>query len=61
VVDGPVAGLQVAGDTLTGARLASGEVVALDTLVVAPRLTALADVLESLGLKPVDVERMRWP
>ena len=56
VVDGPVAGLMVAGDTLTGVRLASGEVVALDTVVVAPRFTARAGVLESLGLKPVDVE-----
>jgi thioredoxin reductase/2-polyprenyl-3-methyl-5-hydroxy-6-metoxy-1,4-benzoquinol methylase len=56
VVDGPVAGLEVAGDTLTGVRLASGEVVALDAVVVAPRFTARAGVLESLGLKPVDVE-----
>jgi thioredoxin reductase/SAM-dependent methyltransferase len=56
VVDGPVAGLMVAGDTLTGVRLASGQVVALDAVVVAPRFTARAGVLESLGLKPVDVE-----
>src|SRR6266508_6306774 len=56
VVDGPVAGLVVAGDTLSGVRLASGEVVALDAVVVAPRFTARAGVLESLGLKPVDVE-----
>jgi thioredoxin reductase/SAM-dependent methyltransferase len=56
VVEGPVAGLVVAGDTLTGVRLASGEVVALDAVVVAPGLTARADVLESLGLKPVEVE-----
>jgi thioredoxin reductase/2-polyprenyl-3-methyl-5-hydroxy-6-metoxy-1,4-benzoquinol methylase len=56
VVDGPVAGLVVADDTLTGVRLASGEVVALDAVVVAPRFTAHAGVLESLGLGPVDVE-----
>lgn len=56
VVDGPVAGLEVAGDALTGVRLASGEVVTLDTVVVAPRFTARAGVLESLGLKPVDLE-----
>jgi thioredoxin reductase/SAM-dependent methyltransferase len=56
VVDGPIAGLVVAGDTLTGVRLASGEVVALDTVVVAPRLMARAGALASLGLKPVDVE-----
>ncbi len=35
-------------------RLASGEVVALDAVVVSPPLTARADVLESLGLKPLD-------
>lgn len=56
VVDGPVAGLVVADDALTGVRLASGEIVALDTVVVAPRFTARAGVLASLGLKPVDVE-----
>jgi thioredoxin reductase len=56
IVDGPVAGLEVADDQLTGVRLASGELVALDALVVAPRFTARAEVLESLGLKPVDVE-----
>ena len=56
VVDGPVAGLVVADDTLTGVRLASGEVVALDTVVLAPRLSARAGLLASLGLKPVDVE-----
>jgi thioredoxin reductase/2-polyprenyl-3-methyl-5-hydroxy-6-metoxy-1,4-benzoquinol methylase len=56
VVDGRVAGLEAAGDTLTGVRLTSGEVVALNAVVVAPRFTARAGVLESLGLKPVDVE-----
>ncbi len=56
VVDGPVAALEVAGDTLTGVRLASGEVVALDAVVVAPRSTARAGVVVSLGLSPVDVE-----
>jgi thioredoxin reductase len=56
VVDGPVAGLEVADDTLTGVRLSSGEVVALDTVVVASRSTARAGVFESLGLKPDEVE-----
>ncbi|WP_200215774.1 bifunctional NAD(P)/FAD-dependent oxidoreductase/class I SAM-dependent methyltransferase [Micromonospora coerulea] len=56
VVDGPVAGLAVTGDALTGVRLASGEVVDLDAVVVAARLTARSGVLRSLGLKPVDVE-----
>ncbi|MEQ4304277.1 bifunctional NAD(P)/FAD-dependent oxidoreductase/class I SAM-dependent methyltransferase [Plantactinospora sp. B6F1] len=56
VVPGRVTGLEIADDTLTGVRLASGEVVALDAVVVAPRFTARAGVLESLGVKPVDVE-----
>jgi len=56
VVPGRVAGLEITDDRLTGVRLASGEVVALDALVVAPRFTARAGVLESLGVKPVDVE-----
>ena len=56
VVEGPVAGLVVAGDALTGVRLASGEVVELDAMAVAPRFTARSGVLESLGLKPVDAE-----
>lgn len=55
VVGGQVAGLQVAGDALTGVRLASGEVVALDAVVVAPRMSARGGVLDSLGLAPVDV------
>ncbi|GAA4732746.1 NAD(P)/FAD-dependent oxidoreductase [Phytohabitans rumicis] len=56
VVPGPVAGLTVVDDTLTGVRLASGETVELDAVVVAPRFTARSGVLESLGIKPVDVE-----
>ncbi|MET7460909.1 FAD-dependent oxidoreductase [Nonomuraea sp. NPDC005501] len=56
VVEGPVAAVEVSGDRLTGVRLASGEVVGIDALIVSPRLTARAGVLESLGLKPVEVE-----
>ncbi|MGY3514876.1 FAD-dependent oxidoreductase [Micromonospora sp. PTRAS2] len=56
VVADRVAAVEVTDDTLTGVRLASGEVVALDAVVVAPRFTARAEVLESLGCKPVDVE-----
>jgi len=55
VVDGPVAALEIEDDALTGVRLASAEVVALDAVVVSPWLTARAGVLRSLGLKPVDV------
>jgi thioredoxin reductase len=56
VVAGPVAELVVTDDTLTGARLGSGEVVPLDALVVTPRFTARADVLATLGLMPVEVQ-----
>lgn len=60
VADGPVTAVEVAndddGDRLTGVRLASGETVPLDALVVAPRVTARAELLESLGLRPVAVE-----
>ncbi|WP_327044578.1 FAD-dependent oxidoreductase [Microbispora sp. NBC_01189] len=57
VADGQVAEVEVTGDTLTGVRLASGDVIALDAVVVAPRFTARADVARSLGLTPVDVEK----
>ena len=46
VVDGPVVGLEVAGDALTGVRLASGEVVALDALVVATYAAPRPDLLD---------------
>jgi thioredoxin reductase len=54
VVDGEVAGLTVDGDRLTGVRLASGEVVARDVLVVAPRFTARSQLLTDLGLETAD-------
>jgi thioredoxin reductase/SAM-dependent methyltransferase len=56
VVEGPVAGLQVTDDRLTGVRLASGQVIPRDALTVAPRLTARADVAASLGLKTSEQE-----
>ncbi len=56
VVDGPVAGLVVDDDRLTGVRLATGEMVELDAVVVAPRFIARAALLASLGLTPADVE-----
>ncbi|MWA05936.1 FAD-binding protein [Actinomadura sp. LD22] len=54
VVDGEVAGLEIAGDRLAGVRLADGTVVARDALVVAPRMTARAGFLAGLGLRPVE-------
>ncbi|MET8879926.1 NAD(P)/FAD-dependent oxidoreductase [Streptomyces rubiginosohelvolus] len=56
VVDGEVAGLEVAEDRFTGVTLASGRVVPREALVVQARFTARSAVLESLGLKPVAQE-----
>ncbi|MEY9876410.1 thioredoxin reductase/SAM-dependent methyltransferase [Streptacidiphilus sp. MAP12-33] len=56
VVDGPVVAVESAEDRLTGVRLASGELVALDALVVGTRMTARAELLECLGLSTVPVE-----
>ncbi|MGY1663389.1 NAD(P)/FAD-dependent oxidoreductase [Geodermatophilus sp. SYSU D00705] len=56
VVDTEVTGVEVTDDRLTGVRLATGEVVARSALVVAPRFTARAGVLESLGVPAVDQE-----
>jgi thioredoxin reductase len=56
IVDGEVAGIDVVDDRLTGVRLTSGEVVARSAVVVAPRFTARAGVLEALGLAAADQE-----
>ncbi|MGY1821891.1 NAD(P)/FAD-dependent oxidoreductase [Geodermatophilus sp. SYSU D00079] len=56
VVDGEVTGIEVTDDRLTGVRLVTGEVVPRSALVVAPRFTARAGVLESLGAPAVDQE-----
>ena len=58
VVPGEVVSLEIAGDRLTGVRLADGRVPANTTvlarqaLAVAPRMTARAGFLADLGLKP---------
>ena len=54
VVDGTVTALQVSDDRLTGVRLAGGEVVERDAVVVLTRLTARADVLTALGLSTTE-------
>lgn len=51
VVEGEVAVVEVAHDQLSGVRLASGERVARQALVVMPRFVARADVLTSLGVE----------
>ncbi|MBB2944302.1 thioredoxin reductase/SAM-dependent methyltransferase [Actinoplanes lutulentus] len=56
VVAEPIASVQVTGDRLTGVRLESGAVVALDAIAVGPRFVARSAILESLGLKAVDFE-----
>ncbi|WP_369164398.1 NAD(P)/FAD-dependent oxidoreductase [Streptomyces sp. AFD10] len=56
VVDGEVAGLEIADDRFTGVRLTSGRVVPREALVVQARFTARSAVLESLGLTPVAQE-----
>ncbi|MFE7048561.1 NAD(P)/FAD-dependent oxidoreductase [Streptomyces californicus] len=56
VVDGEVAGLEIADDRFAGVRLTSGRVVPREALVVQARFTARSAVLESLGLTPVAQE-----
>jgi thioredoxin reductase (NADPH) len=58
VVDGRVVGLVVEADRLTGIRLESGKVVAVDAAVVSPRAGARAAFLEELGLETVKIEMM---
>jgi thioredoxin reductase len=56
MVDGEVAALEVTDDRLTGVRLVSGEVIPRSAVVVAPRFTANADALASLGLDATEQE-----
>jgi thioredoxin reductase len=55
VVDGEVAEVESADGRLTGVRLADGSRVALDALVVAPKVVANADLLIPFGLIPEEV------
>ncbi|RYU12458.1 NAD(P)/FAD-dependent oxidoreductase [Nocardioides iriomotensis] len=54
IVEGPLAEVVVEDDVLTGVRLGDGTVVALEALVVAPRMVARTDFLAGLGLKAVE-------
>lgn len=56
VVTGEVTELEVRDDRLAGVRLHSGQSIPVQALVVSPRLTARSDLLDSLGLHPVDVQ-----
>jgi thioredoxin reductase (NADPH) len=54
VVDGEVTELSIDDDRLGGVRLASGEVVARDVLVVSPRFTARSQLLTALGVETAE-------
>src|SRR4051794_4523931 len=56
VVEGAVAGLEVAGDRLTGVRLVDGAVVPRAAVVVSPRFTTRSQLLTALGLDTEQVE-----
>jgi thioredoxin reductase len=55
VIRGTVTQVEAGDSGLTGVRLADGTRVALDALVVAPRMAARAELLASLGLTPAEV------
>jgi thioredoxin reductase len=55
VIEGPVTGVEADDSGLTGVRLTDGTHVSLDALIVAPRMTANAELLAPLGLTPAEV------
>ena len=55
VAEGRVERIDADARGLTGARLAGGRRVALDAVIVAPRMTARAELLAPLGLTPAEV------
>ncbi|PSR68004.1 thioredoxin reductase [Nocardia sp. MDA0666] len=54
VVTGEVAALEIAGDHITGVRLADGTVVAREVITVGPRMVARSEILRKLGVEPVE-------
>src|SRR6266487_5522874 len=54
VIEGTVTGVETDDTATTGVRLADGTRVALDALIVAPRMTANAELLAPLGLTPAE-------
>jgi thioredoxin reductase len=56
VVEETVAGLETRGGRLSGVRLAGGDVVPREAVVVSPRFTGNSAVLTSLGLEAVEQE-----
>jgi len=55
VIEGTVTCVETDDGGLTGVRLADGTRVALDAVIVAPRMTANAELLAPLGLIPTEV------
>jgi thioredoxin reductase len=55
VMQGTVTQVEASDGGLTGVRLADGTRVSLDALIVAPRMTARAELLAPLGLAPAEV------
>jgi thioredoxin reductase len=55
VLEAMVEMIEAGAGGLTGARLAGGGRVPLDAVIVAPRITARAELLAPLGLKPSEV------
>lgn len=56
VVEGEVAAVEASEKGLTGVRLASGEVIAREVLVVGPKFSARLDGLKGLALETVETE-----
>jgi thioredoxin reductase len=56
VIADAVAEVLTAADRLAAVRLASGEMLDLDALVVTPRYAARSDLLATLGIEPIAVE-----
>ncbi|WP_420709916.1 NAD(P)/FAD-dependent oxidoreductase [Streptomyces sp. NRRL B-1347] len=54
VVDGEVAGLEIAADRLVGVRLRDGTAVAREALAVSTRVVARAGFLSALGLRATE-------
>ena len=55
IIEEKVEEIEADGTGLTGVRLAGGRRLALDAVVVAPRMAARADLLAPLGLKPAEL------
>jgi thioredoxin reductase len=55
IAEGEVERIEAGADGLTGVVLAGRGRLALDAVVVAPRMEARAELLEPLGLKPAEV------